>query len=88
MDIPDHTKMVRLDVKYFAFEVLLHSREKTYIKAVANVDPKLKFLPMSLINWICRKVIILAISQRLNFLLVSSRICLWIECLLKPDISR
>jgi hypothetical protein len=55
VEIPGTSKHVRMDVKYFAFEVILQSREKALIKAVANADPKLKFVPMSFINWTIRK---------------------------------
>ena len=56
IQIPKTSKHVKMDQKYLGFEIKPLSYEKLKIRVVTNVDPHLKFIPMSVINWINRKV--------------------------------
>ena len=50
------TKSVRFDINYFFFEITPKSKDKLTLRAVLNVDPKMKFIPKWVMNFFVRKI--------------------------------
>jgi hypothetical protein len=48
-------KMVRASIHIFAYEIKIINRNKIYLKGLMNVDPKISFIPQSLINMVTKK---------------------------------
>jgi hypothetical protein len=51
----DDPKSVKTDVKFGGFEIKPISATKCFMRGVTNVNPKIGFLPNSVINWFLRK---------------------------------
>ena len=58
INIPKTTKYVRMDLNYCTMKVIPYDLNKFKITMIVNVNPKLKVIPVSLINFVSRKVII------------------------------
>jgi len=47
---------VRLNMKYLGFEITPISYDRLKVRVVANVDPRMTFIPSWLLNWVVRKL--------------------------------
>eukprot|EP01016_Furgasonia_blochmanni_P028610 TRINITY_DN3006_c0_g1_i9.p1 TRINITY_DN3006_c0_g1~~TRINITY_DN3006_c0_g1_i9.p1 ORF type:complete len:289 (-),score=37.71 TRINITY_DN3006_c0_g1_i9:341-1207(-) len=54
-EVPEEKRYVRVDVPYLCFELTPLTKDKIYIRAIANTDPKCRFIPNFLISWFLRK---------------------------------
>jgi len=55
IDIPAESKQVRMDISYMGGEFYPIGRNKIRINIVSKMNPKIKFVPLVLLNWISRK---------------------------------
>lgn len=55
VNIPKETKHVRLDYKYYVFNIAPLGPNKCYVTIVLNVDYKIPLVPKSIQNWCARK---------------------------------
>ncbi|KAL4461803.1 hypothetical protein ABPG72_017067 [Tetrahymena utriculariae] len=55
LQIPQQTKYVRLEYKYYVFNIIPLGPNKCYVKIVLNVDYKIPLVPKSIQNWCARK---------------------------------
>jgi len=53
--VPDHSKLVRMEIPYSGVELTPISKDRTKMKIVTMFDMKLKMVPKSLMNWIIKK---------------------------------
>jgi len=53
--IPEHTKNVTLDFKYYVYEITPLSETRSKLRIITNSDPNMKFLPQSILNFVARK---------------------------------
>jgi len=54
--IPESGKNVRMYQKYLGFEIMPITYDELKVRVVTNVDIKMKFLPVSILNWFNRKL--------------------------------
>lgn len=55
LEIPQKTKYVRLEYKYYVFNIMPLGPNRCYVKIVLNVDYKINLVPKSIQNWCARK---------------------------------
>ena len=56
LNIPSKSKTTRMEMEYMGVELYPISPTQTKMKMVLKFDPKIKYLPLSFINWHVRKV--------------------------------
>lgn len=54
--IPEKSKFVKMDIHYFIIEILPLNEKLLKVKIITNMNPKLKVIPYSLLNFMTRKV--------------------------------
>jgi hypothetical protein len=60
----ENKKFVRAVIHIFGYELTLINRNKFICKGLVNVDPKINFIPQSMINFVGKKVIIVNLVCR------------------------
>lgn len=58
INIPESGKMVRVDLNYFSMQITPLSLTDFKVTLISNMNPKLKIIPYSIINFFARKVIL------------------------------
>jgi len=53
--VPEKSKCVRMDVEFMGMEIVPMGREKIKFKAVVKMNPHVKYIPLSFINFMTRK---------------------------------
>jgi len=53
----------RVSIKYTAVELTVNSRDHMNIQFLAEIDPKIKMIPISLINFALRKIVAVAVGM-------------------------
>jgi len=62
LDIPLKSKVTRMELDFMAMEVIPIARDKVHVKILQKMDPKIKYLPNSILNWTAKKVLKLLFS--------------------------
>lgn len=55
LQIPEKTKNVRFDLYYSVAEMIPISKSRCKFKIALRMDPKIRFIPQSWMNWFTRK---------------------------------
>jgi hypothetical protein len=55
VDIPEKSKCVRMDVEFMAMEIVPMGKEKIKFKSCVKMNPHVKYIPLSFINFLTRK---------------------------------
>jgi len=55
LDVPAQSKTTRMDLEYMGGSFIPLGKNKIRLSLVTKMDLKIKFLPLSLINWVVRK---------------------------------
>jgi len=55
LDVPVKPKVTRMEMEYMGMEVIPIARNKVRVKIVQKMDPKIKYLPTSVLNWMAKK---------------------------------
>jgi len=55
LDIPLKSKVTRMELDFMAMEVIPIARDKVHVKILQKMDPKIKYLPNSILNWTAKK---------------------------------
>jgi hypothetical protein len=58
INIPKEGKLVRLEINYYVFELTPITPTKCKLRIITNVNPKLKFIPKTIISFVARKVLL------------------------------
>lgn len=56
INIPKKNNKVRIDFKYFVFEIKIINEKRCFLKAIVNTDPHVSITPKSVVNWMAKKV--------------------------------
>ena len=54
--VAPNDEFVRADLRMFNFQIQLISKNKMFIKSLINIDPKIEFLPQTLLDLACKQV--------------------------------
>ena len=55
VNFPEATDNVRLDFHHYVYQIEPLSETRCRIRAITNVDPHVKYIPQSIMNWLGRK---------------------------------